>query len=217
MLGMSENGLFENVLYRSRHFLYDTLFQISGPVSGFLAYHLGWNHDYVDDWKSLNDGQSIGVEIETFVDDSYGDVPDKETLGQIVDYINKHNKTESEAEVDLSGPCVELVTKPHVSYDTLEADIRDMYSLMEEAVNNMDVSLYTKAEKLVPLVPKSQSSYDPFSILGDFYDYHCRHGAALHTHIGAKNAEEGIDVVNALRKHMPDIIALSANSQEVMW
>lgn len=206
-----------------------TYFNIVGPISEFISYKLGSQHEYVDNWKSLNNGHSVGVEIETFVQGYQGATPYREDYEEFVDAINENITNKSKVEVDPSGPAIEIVTKPHYNFSELADDITNIYTIMESEVEKKGFSLYDNAIRHINIIPEKRDiinsklkpmqeekdEYDGvFKPFVDYYNHICEHTVAEHIHIGAKDVEEGMLVVNELRRHLPDIVALSANSQK---
>ena len=161
----------------------------------YLNRNLKLRADYIEKWSSINDGHSLGVEWELFIEDEQGAMVDnREMLESLVENVEELRASDSyNIEVDLSGPSVEYVSSPHFNLDTLEGELRDFYENLEKAVEAEGYSVSEKA-----------------AYKRKFLDiFHRDVTAGMHVHLGAKDKEEAVKIMNAIRRHLPDIVALS--------
>ncbi|MDP7080519.1 MAG: glutamate-cysteine ligase family protein [Candidatus Undinarchaeales archaeon] len=143
----------------------------------------------------LNEGHSVGLEKEFYVVGA-----DNNTYEQAIvkDSVIPRMKAELGAYdeswgpkcyIDVTGP-LEVVTRPCSDLRQLSDDITTAYRIAQEESD--DRGLYTLGMGSRPGKPSDQ--------------------AGLHVHVGFKDEAEAEYVFNELQKHVPDIMALSANS-----
>lgn len=143
----------------------------------------------------LNDGHSVGLEKEFYVVDDRGSTYRQSTLeGRIVDRM----KAEMDAyDVSIGPKCyedgsgpLEVVTRPCTDLRQLTDDITTEYRIAQEEADSLNC--YALGMGIRP---------------GQSNDK-----AGLHVHVGYADDDEARYVFYALQHHVPDILALSANS-----
>ena len=143
----------------------------------------------------LNEGHSVGLEKEFYVVDRYGSTSIQSTLERTVADRMQAEMDAYDTSVgpkcyeDGSGP-FEVVTRPCTDLRQLTDDITTAYRIAQEEAD--DNNCYALGMGIRP--GKS----------GD--------KAGLHVHVGYDDEEEARYVFYALQRHVPDILALSANS-----
>jgi len=143
----------------------------------------------------LNEGHSVGLEKEFYVVDRYGGTSIQSTLERTV--VDRMQAEMDAYDVSVGPKCyedgsgpLEVVTRPCTDLRQLTDDITTAYRIAQEEAD--DNNCYALGMGIRP----GQS----------------RDKAGLHVHVGYADEEEARYVFYALQRHVPDILALSANS-----
>ncbi|MDP6627381.1 MAG: glutamate-cysteine ligase family protein [Methanopyri archaeon] len=143
----------------------------------------------------LNDGHSVGLEKEFYVVDGTGSTYRQSILeGRIVDRMQAEmdaydGSVGPKCYEDGSGP-LEVVTRPCTNLHQLNEDVTTAYRIAQEEADSLNC--YALGMGIRPGQSKDK--------------------AGLHVHVGYADEGEARYVFYALQRHVPDIVALSANS-----
>ncbi len=143
----------------------------------------------------LNNGHSVGLEKEFYVVDGNNEDVSYSSMvasigGRMKDELGAYNDHWGpKCYEDASGP-LEITTRPCKDLRQLTKDITTSYDIAQEEAN-------TRGLYALGMGTRPGKSND------------C---AGLHVHVGFANEGEAQYVFHALQKHVPDIMALSANS-----
>ncbi len=144
---------------------------------------------------NINEGHSVGLEKEFYVVDADNNTYHQTSvrdgvIPRMKDELGAYNEVNGpKCYVDCTGP-LEVVTRPCSDLRQLTDDITTGYRIAQEEADNR--GLYALGMGSRPGKPSDQ--------------------AGLHVHVGFKDETEAEYVFNELQKHIPDIMALSANS-----
>ena len=176
----------------------------------------GWSHATWPLWARWNDelGQryTLGIEDELMLIE-----PDRGTLVQSSDEVlaRLSDKLSQQTSPETHAAVVELVTGIHDDVDGVVGELARLRGRLARELDAMGLVAGAAGMYPRPVREESAVSGAPrYRDLGDSLRFLARREPtmALHVHVGVPAAEDAIRLLNGLRRNIPVLLALSANS-----
>jgi len=176
----------------------------------------GWRRAASPPWArwntSLNQRYTLGVEEEVMLlhpsDWSLAQCSDQ-ILTRLSDELRPHTSPETHAAV------VELATGIHSDVDAAIAELASLRNALGHELGSMGLAAAVAGTHPLTVSAETEmSGASRYRLLADSMRVLARREPtmALHVHVGVPEPEDAIRMLNGLRRNMPALLALSANS-----
>ncbi|SDR93806.1 carboxylate-amine ligase [Microlunatus soli] len=161
--------------------------------------------------------RTVGVEEELLLVDPLTGVPRAVAASMLrraaADPVTDASPSDGDIEAELQQQQIEVETSPCTRMDDLERQIRDWRRYADDLARRSDARIAALATSPLPVAPQTmvkpryRRMVERFG-LTTMEQLTC----GCHVHVGVRDDDEGVAVIDGLQRWLPAVLALSSNS-----